>query len=1326
MNRNVKSICPNELEGKEINCSPVIKKPRSLFPMTPLQEAYFVGQQGIFNYSTPAFIYHEYKVAALDLEKLKRAVETIINRHDSLRCVPCDNGYQTIESFNMRKAFCYSDLSGMSEEEQNEILIRKREDILNSDSIVDAYHHLYVDVAKVGDDYSVSILLGLYSLDGMSVAIILKELVSEYNDDIQPYEAPSYKEYVESIVDFKNTDDYERQFNFWKKEINNIPLSPRLPRKTEKDNHKSRFIRLTSGIYGPQYEKLLKNCSVHGVSINAVIFTLYCNVINKWASSDEFTVTVMNGFRPSWIKDVYSLVGNCSSTILTKYCGEHEQFVERASEQFAYSLHSLRYNCVAGVEVLREYSILNSLTGKEPVMPVVFTSGIGLDPDKSGFVIRNEGWENTFSCLHTPQVTLDHQVNEVGDGIRFNWDYVESAFPEGMIKEMFDCYCRSLAKLADDEFSWTSKSFLNESDENAEKLRKSNTTTKNFEKKCLHEGFLISVADKPDNMAILSDEKCLTYKELYGHVLSMVFALKDSGFEEGDIVAVHCEKGWKQIVSVLAVMLLKGVYLPLDVKDPGSRKLKILNQAGCRYVITNDDICLEDVKSVAFVDAMYSGDMEPEFSTDNADSPAYIIFTSGSTGRPKGVSISHKSAMNTILDIIDRFNVGSSDRVIALSALNFDLSVFDIFGILSVGGAMVFPVRAERPDPGKWIEAVNTYHVTIWNSVPAFMEMLSEFGYQGEEAIKKLKTIMLSGDWFKGELANRIIDLNKDIQLISMGGATEASIWSNYFIVDKKIKTAYVPYGRPLTNQALYVLDKNMNEVPVWVEGDLYIGGEGVGNGYINDHEKTKAQFVVHAKTGEKLYKTGDLASYAGDGVVYFHGRKDFQVKVRGHRIELGEIEMAASRYDKVEHAVAFVLDEHTNRAKIALACVGRGDFDKEKLVSMLNSALPTHMVPAEIFTIDELPLSANGKVDRKRLVLSLDVAGSNTKIKEIPPATKTEASLASIWERLLERKVESVEEDFFLSGGTSIMAVRLISEIDKRHNVRAPMDVLFNSGSVRALADYVDKNRNPEKIPHYMSIRDGDVCDLVLLPPVGGNIICYKDIIRNIDQDVAIHGVYLGSEHLRTLQSDSLSLAGMVDLYSRELVEKIKTPYVFLFGWSMGGVLAYELAKNLQYRGVDIQHVYMIDSWTGDLSLKKLSEGELVKGYVRDIAGSGDVEEFSMLDKEKSPLKQGYKYVSDVIDYDNYVSQFAVYSANYTMLSEYVPPYVDVNVSYWHAGLTDSKHFPALHRFTTSLDKVGKEVEVFYENEDHFTILNRVREFFPKLLSDLFSNSKK
>jgi amino acid adenylation domain-containing protein len=352
-----------------------------------------------------------------------------------------------------------------------------------------------------------------------------------------------------------------------------------------------------------------------------------------------------------------------------------------------------------------------------------------------------------------------------------------------------------------------------------------------------------------------------------------------------------------------------------------------------------------------------------------------VIFTSGSTGTPKGVAIEHRACRTTVDDLVERFGFGPADRVLALSAASFDLSVFDVFGVLGAGGAMVLPAADRLRDPQHWLDLCTRHGVTVWNTAPALMEMLVEHAELdpagARRALAGLRLVMLSGDWIPVALPDRIRALAPQAEVMSLGGATEASIWSIHHPVGE-VDPAWpsIPYGRALTGQSFWVLDDSGRPQPVGEPGELFIGGAGVARGYIGDPAQTAERFTEHPVLRERLYRTGDLGRWRPDGTLQFLGRVDRQVKVRGHRIELGDVETALGQVPGVRLALAAALPGPDGRPRLvahAVPVAGAAPTEQQ-LLAALRDRLPSHLLPTRITLLDALPLTANGKVDHAAL----------------------------------------------------------------------------------------------------------------------------------------------------------------------------------------------------------------------------------------------------------------------------------------------------------------------------------------------------------------------
>jgi amino acid adenylation domain-containing protein len=432
----------------------------------------------------------------------------------------------------------------------------------------------------------------------------------------------------------------------------------------------------------------------------------------------------------------------------------------------------------------------------------------------------------------------------------------------------------------------------------------------------------------PEHYAIISSEGVLTYRELdeMSNQLAHCLLSKKTQLANQHVV-VMMEKGWEQVVACLGIVKAGAAYVPLDADLPKERRLMLLDNSGAKWVITQpwlkETLEWPDSIEIMTVDeerlSSFSRERLPLYS--RPDQLAYTIYTSGSTGFPKGVMIEHCGAVNTILDINERFGVTSRDRILAVSSLSFDLSVYDIFGALAAGATIVIPDAAFQRDSKHLGSVLSQWNVTLWNSAPVIMTNLVNYAEAiNETFFDNLRLVLLSGDWIPTALPGKIWEQNPEVEVVSLGGATEASIWSICFPI-KEVNASWrsIPYGKPLRNQQIWVLDANLSHCPDRVPGEIYIGGAGLSRGYWLDSKKTDQRFVYNPYTGERLYRTGDMGCYLEDGNVEFLGREDDQVKLRGHRVELGEIESILNQHPAIKRSlVNTVVDKRGNQQLVA------------------------------------------------------------------------------------------------------------------------------------------------------------------------------------------------------------------------------------------------------------------------------------------------------------------------------------------------------------------------------------------------------------------------
>ena len=521
-----------------------------------------------------------------------------------------------------------------------------------------------------------------------------------------------------------------------------------------------------------------------------------------------------------------------------------------------------------------------------------------------------------------------------------------------------------------------------------------NRTKMDLPKEPLPQQCMQMALSQPNAEAIITSDLRLSYQDLHNASAQIAFLIEETNYAEDAHVAIILPKGWEQIVSVLATGYAGLAYLPMAIDYPKTRMEYLLDEADITTVLSNAETLemLALPSHIRGIDVNASVSFEkdmPEYEVKaEADALAYTIFTSGSTGKPKGVMISHASVCNTVMDINQRFKVTAKDKFFGISALNFDLSVYDVYGAFTTGASLVIPDEEKRKDAADWYQWIQKENITIWNSVPALMKLVcQEAGYDKRNLTDSLRLIMLSGDFIPMPLVKDIEEITAEsCEIISLGGATEASIWSIYYPISSLDGTEEkIPYGYPLANQELFILDEGLDARPYLVHGDIYIKGKGVAQGYFNDPKRSKAQFIVDPDNEEVLYKTGDIGYFNPKGYINIVGRLDEQVKIQGYRVELGEIEQHMVAMSHIKEAVVLAKQDETKHNVLIAYVTIDEEIERdckvgcETLKSELSRSIPEYMVPLVINSLSAMPLTANGKVDKKALLaLDIDLTSSN------------------------------------------------------------------------------------------------------------------------------------------------------------------------------------------------------------------------------------------------------------------------------------------------------------------------------------------------------------
>ncbi|MER6071756.1 amino acid adenylation domain-containing protein [Streptomyces sp. NPDC001817] len=1038
------------------------------FPLTDVQQAYWIGRTGVFDIGNVGMHgYEEFDVQDLDLPRMERAFRRLIQRHGMLRAIVLPHGEQQILTDVPDYVIETADLRGLPGNEVRAALESTRAAMSHQNFEADRWP-LFELRASVLDGDRTRLH---YSIDGLvtdarASNVLLRELAHLYERpdvELPPLEL-SFRDYVLAEKGLESSEQYHRAETYWRERIPGLALAPELPLACDpRTVDAPRFKRVEGLLPRETWERVKGWASQRGITPTALLLAAYSEALATWSKNRRFTLNLPMANRLPLHPEVDAIVGDFTSVTLLEVDAESEAtFEARARAVRDRLINDIDHRLFSGVRVIREMKKVRG--DAAAAMPVVFTS-LFLDHSQDTPI-----GEVAYSISQTPQVWIDAQVYEADGALAFDIDAVEQLFPEGLVAAIHSATLDLLRWLAQDEENWSRPAPLLVPRAELAEREAYNRTEGPLPSGLLHAPFFATAAQHPERTAVITPDRTLSYGELAARAGGIARRLTGLGVCPDDLVAVVMEKGWEQCAAVLGVLAAGAAYLPIDPELPDDRVRLLLEHGQVRAVLTQGRVAQAGEDRFAGVPAVFRVDDLPleqgaaaDLRLDGPATPenlAYVIFTSGSTGLPKGVMIDHRGALNTVADVNDRFGVGADDRILALSSLSFDLSVYDIFGPLAVGGAVVIPDAGAHRDPAAWLDLMETAGVTLWNSVPALMELLVEHMSVKEATGTALRLVLLSGDWLPVTLPDRIRRVLGDPQVVSLGGATEASIWSILHpIGEVPADWPSIPYGRPMRNQTFHVLDEALRPRPTGVPGQLYIGGVGLAQGYLRDETKTKGAFVVHPETGRRLYRTGDLGRFLPSGEIEFLGREDFQVKVQGYRIELGEIEAAIAQHPDVRAAVAVVQGEPRGAKRLVAFVVPQTAHDvPQDLQDFLGTKLPRYMVPDIYVGIDALPLTANGKVDRRALVVPEQVAEETAPPYEAP-RTPVEEVIAEVWASMLGIERVGIHDNFFALGGDSLTAMRAVVHLRKALGTELPIRVLFDSQTLQDTAIVVENH---------------------------------------------------------------------------------------------------------------------------------------------------------------------------------------------------------------------------------------------------------------------------
>ncbi|AFY36084.1 amino acid adenylation domain-containing protein [Calothrix sp. PCC 7507] len=1051
-------------------------------------------------------------------------------------------------------------------------------------------------------------------LDGRSLSVIIKELFTLYDafcegKDLQLPQPHPYQDHIAWL----HQQDWNKAESFWRDLLKGLTaptplLVDSVPR--EQGSFGEQAIRLSEKTTA----MLQSLAQQHQLTLNTLVQGAWALLLSRYSGETDVVFGATRACRHSSVAGAESMVGLLINTLPVRVSVSGEKPLLTWLRELRSQWLALRdYEHTPLVKIQRWSDV--------PGGTSLFDSILVFENYELNSALRSQGgrWQNLEFQLEEQTNFPLTLVGYAESELLLKLKYDQKKFADAKIRRMLGHLQTLLSSMATNPWQYLGELPLLTTDEKHQMLIEWNHTQADFaEQLCIHQLFEAQVEQTPDAIAVVCGEEQLTYKDLNCRANQLAHHLQQLGVKPGVLVAVYLERSLEMIPAVLGILKAGGAYVPLEPSFPKARIQLLLSSGQINCLVTQTCllpsiyelelialqhlICLDQsahtqsvqqvghqqVWNRAYLDLLPTKNLP---KSANSNDIAYVIFTSGSTGTPKGVVVRHQPVINLIEWVNKTFNVNADDRVLFITSLCFDLSVYDIFGLLAAGGSIRVVASHDVRDPEALLDILCHEPITFWDSAPPALQQLATFFPMVHESNchPQLRLVFMSGDWIPVPLADLLKTTFPGVEVISLGGATEATVWSNYYPIGKvEPYWKSIPYGKPIQNAEYYILDAYLNPCPIGVSGELHIGGECLASGYLNQPELTAQKFIPNPfsdKREARLYKTGDLARYLSDGNIEFLGRIDHQVKIRGFRIELGEIESVLTQHNCVQETVVIAReDEPGNKRLVAYVVVnGESTPTMNELRRFLQEKLPEYMIPSAFVAIAHIPLTPNGKVDRRALPIP-NQTRSELEKAFVAPKNTVEIELAQIWSAVLGIESIGISDHFFDLGGNSLLAVKLFTQIEKKFGQKLPLATLFQAPTIEQLASILSQSHQSASWSSLVTIQPSSNAKrpLFLIHALGGNVIGYQTLVRYLGSEQPVYG--LQAQGLDGKQAPHTRVEDMASHYIQEIrTVQPHGPYM-LGGFSSGGTVAFEMARQLVAQGDRVALLAMFDTYSPSL----------------------------------------------------------------------------------------------------------------------------------------------
>jgi amino acid adenylation domain-containing protein len=1033
--------------------------------------------------------------------------------------------------------------------------------------------------------------------DGWSMEIFNRELGTIYNAYCH-HQAAALAELPVQYLDYAvwqrlQTTTLQQQLNYWRQQLHGAPQVLELPadkvRPTVQSFHgEHHSIDLT-----PQLSAALKQLTQkENATLFMVLLGAYQVLLHRYSGQDDILVgTPIAGRTHTELEGLIGFFVN--SLVMRARFTPKLSFRQLLAQVRETALGAFSHQELPFEKLVEELAPQRDMS-RNPLFQVMFSLQNDVPPPQMEQL-----------SVSTPEIGINKAkfdltlfVNEQGSSLRVTFNYAADLFHDTTIKRMADHYLTLLTAIVKNPDQNIATLPLLTATELAQLTEWNNTGTTFGAELCVQSIFEHQAAQTPEAAALIFKDQNLSYRELNLRANQLAHYLIQQGVRPESRVGICMDRSIDAVITVLAIIKAGGAYVPLDVSYPEARLRFMLEDSQVALILTHKSLIRQsDNRRIIDLDQaaaeICACDDSNPVNGDDPERLLYVMYTSGSTGTPKGVEVPHR-AVNRLVQNSGFADLGTSQVFMLLAPLSFDASTFEIWGALLNGGrCVIYPERLPEFDTLARVIRDNSV-TTLWLTASLFNKLIDE----APQTLADVKQLLTGGEALSVDHIRRAQQALPGTQFINGYGPTENTTFTCCYHIPRPLDETLmsIPIGHPIGNTRVYVLDPQMQQVPVGVPGELYAAGAGLARGYQNRADLTAERFVDNPfAAGEKLYKTGDLVRYLTDGNLEFLGRIDHQIKLRGFRIELGEIEAVLRRHSQVDNCTVVLREDTPGDKRLVAYAIPQPqhEISEQTLRQYMKEQLPEYMVPAAIVIMDELPLTANGKIDHKALPppSATPTGGAGDK-----PRNTFEFHLIKIWEDVLGRNPIGIHDNFFELGGHSLLAVKLFDQIEKHFGKKLPLDTLwFEGATVETLASILEREQETILWPELVQIKaGGDMTPLFCIHTMGGNLFHYYELARALSPQLPVYGLQARGVYGKQTPRDNIADIAN-DCINAMRQRQASGPYR-IAGFSSGGIVAFEMAQQLHAAGEVVSCLALLDCYAPGVSFKRNFWKELYK----------------------------------------------------------------------------------------------------------------------------------